>query len=106
MFLKQCVEASPIVPIQQEWLDAMLMRVPPQLRQRPGHQELLEELCKEVSDNFMKGMVQHTGKQHHGMPAGLGPETHPGIFSSNWPHIVQSTSHFRSLSLWAVMGKR
>ncbi|XP_063065421.1 dynein axonemal heavy chain 12 [Engraulis encrasicolus] len=60
MFLKQCVEASPIVPIQQEWLDAMLMRVPPQLRQRPGHQELLEELCKEVSDNFMKGMVQHT----------------------------------------------
>ncbi|XP_041955531.1 dynein heavy chain 12, axonemal isoform X1 [Alosa sapidissima] len=59
-FLKTCVEANPIVPIQQQWLDAMLTRVPPQLRQGPGRQELLEELCKEVSENFMAGMVKHT----------------------------------------------
>ncbi|XP_062316503.1 dynein axonemal heavy chain 12 [Osmerus eperlanus] len=60
MFLKQCVEGSPIVPIQQQWLDAMLTRVPPQLREGPGRDELLQELCREVSDNFLSGMVKHT----------------------------------------------
>ncbi|XP_066529410.1 dynein axonemal heavy chain 12 [Hoplias malabaricus] len=58
MFLKQCVERSPIVPIQQHWLDNMLARVSPELRQ--GKQELLDELCKEVSENFLSGMVKHT----------------------------------------------
>ena len=61
-FLKRSVEASPIAPIQQQWLDAMLTRVPPLLRQGPGRQELLEELFKEVSENFMSGMVKHTGE--------------------------------------------
>lgn len=61
MFLKQCVEGSPIVPIQQQWLDAMLTRVPLQLREGPGRDELLQELCREVSDNFLSGMVKHTG---------------------------------------------
>ncbi|XP_046897139.1 dynein axonemal heavy chain 12 [Hypomesus transpacificus] len=60
MFLKQCVEGSPIVPIQQQWLDAMLTRVPLQLREGPGRDELLQELCREVSDNFLSGMVKHT----------------------------------------------
>uniref|UniRef100_A0A8B9LHE3 Dynein axonemal heavy chain 12 n=1 Tax=Astyanax mexicanus TaxID=7994 RepID=A0A8B9LHE3_ASTMX len=48
MFLKECVERRPIVPIQQSWLDDMLTRVSPQLRQ--GRQELLENLCDESVD--------------------------------------------------------
>uniref|UniRef100_A0A8C7GUY5 Dynein axonemal heavy chain 12 n=1 Tax=Oncorhynchus kisutch TaxID=8019 RepID=A0A8C7GUY5_ONCKI len=60
MFLKECVEGSPVVPIQQQWLDAMLTRIPPQLRVGPGRDELLQELCREVSENFLSGMVKHT----------------------------------------------
>ncbi|XP_045065490.1 dynein axonemal heavy chain 12 [Coregonus clupeaformis] len=60
MFLKQCVEGSPMVPIQQQWLDAMLTRVPPQLRVGKGRDELLQELCMEVSENFLSGMIKHT----------------------------------------------
>ncbi|MCI4387417.1 hypothetical protein PGIGA_G00073950 [Pangasianodon gigas] len=60
MFLKQCVESRPIVPIQQQWLDNMLSLIPPQLRLAPGRTELLEELCKEVSTNFLSTMVKFT----------------------------------------------
>uniref|UniRef100_A0A4W4EIL8 Dynein heavy chain linker domain-containing protein n=1 Tax=Electrophorus electricus TaxID=8005 RepID=A0A4W4EIL8_ELEEL len=59
-FLKQCVERSPIMPIQQQWLDATLSRVPSPLRHGPGRQELLEELCREVSEEFLHVMVKHT----------------------------------------------
>uniref|UniRef100_A0A674AX37 Dynein axonemal heavy chain 12 n=1 Tax=Salmo trutta TaxID=8032 RepID=A0A674AX37_SALTR len=48
MFLKECVEGSPVVPIQQQWLDAMLTRIPPQLRVGPGRDELLQDLCREI----------------------------------------------------------
>ncbi|XP_072525468.1 dynein axonemal heavy chain 12 isoform X2 [Salminus brasiliensis] len=58
MFLKECVERSPIVPIQQCWLDDMLTPVSPQLCQ--GRQELLQELCKEVIENFHSCVVKHT----------------------------------------------
>ncbi|KAK1801742.1 hypothetical protein P4O66_022373 [Electrophorus voltai] len=64
-FLKQCVERSPIMPIQQQWLDATLSRVPSPLRHGPGRQELLEELCREVSEEFLHVMVKHTGELLH-----------------------------------------
>uniref|UniRef100_W5L7L2 Dynein axonemal heavy chain 12 n=1 Tax=Astyanax mexicanus TaxID=7994 RepID=W5L7L2_ASTMX len=60
MFLKECVERRPIVPIQQSWLDDMLTRVSPQLRQ--GRQELLENLCDEVRESFHSCILKHTGK--------------------------------------------
>ncbi|XP_051515044.1 dynein axonemal heavy chain 12-like [Myxocyprinus asiaticus] len=59
LFLKECVEQSPVAPFQQQWLDAMLARVSPWLRQEPGRVELLEEICKEVSENYMRVMVKH-----------------------------------------------
>ncbi|KAG9269584.1 dynein heavy chain 12, axonemal [Astyanax mexicanus] len=58
MFLKECVERRPIVPIQQSWLDDMLTRVSPQLRQ--GRQELLENLCDEVRESFHSCILKHT----------------------------------------------
>lgn len=60
MFLKQCVESRPIVPIQQQWLDNMSSLIPPQLRLGPGRTELLEELCEEVRENFLSTMVRFT----------------------------------------------
>ncbi|XP_071374585.1 dynein axonemal heavy chain 12 [Centroberyx affinis] len=60
MFLKQCVESSPIVPIQQQWLDSILARVPPKLKEGPGRDKLLHDLCKEVSDNYHSAIVKHT----------------------------------------------
>ncbi|KAG5839016.1 hypothetical protein ANANG_G00229870 [Anguilla anguilla] len=61
-FLRQCVEQRPMVPIQQECLDSILTRVPLHLRQGSGQQELLENLCQEVREDFHSSMVQHPVK--------------------------------------------
>uniref|UniRef100_A0A6Q2WX96 Dynein axonemal heavy chain 12 n=1 Tax=Esox lucius TaxID=8010 RepID=A0A6Q2WX96_ESOLU len=61
MFLKQCVEHCPVAPIQEQWLDAMLVLVPPKLHEGPGRENMLQDLCREVSENFLNEMVKHTG---------------------------------------------
>ncbi|KAK3519072.1 hypothetical protein QTP70_016355, partial [Hemibagrus guttatus] len=60
MNLKQSVESRPIAPIQQQWLDNIVSRIPPQLRVGPGRTELLEELCKEISEDYFSTMRQFT----------------------------------------------
>ncbi|XP_030623788.1 dynein heavy chain 12, axonemal [Chanos chanos] len=59
MRLKQFVERRPTAPFQQQWLDSMLTLVPPQLSQGPQQQGLLEELCKEVRENYSRCMNEH-----------------------------------------------
>lgn len=60
--MKQCVESSPIVPIQQEWLDRMLMLIPEPLKEGKKREELLECLVHEVSSDFEKSMKRCLGK--------------------------------------------
>lgn len=62
MYLKQCVESSPIVPIQQEWLDHMLMLVPESLKEGKEREELVQSLINEVSHDFEKSMKRYLGK--------------------------------------------
>ncbi|XP_069580748.1 dynein axonemal heavy chain 12 [Brachyistius frenatus] len=59
-FLKECVERRPFDPIQQQWLDSIVARVPPKLKERPQTKKLLQELCMEVSDDFHNVIVMHT----------------------------------------------
>ncbi|KAI4563749.1 hypothetical protein MJG53_016323 [Ovis ammon polii x Ovis aries] len=59
MYLKQCVESSPIVPIQQEWLDHMLMLVPESLKEGKEREELVQSLINEVSHDFEKSMKRY-----------------------------------------------
>uniref|UniRef100_A0A8C9Y9T2 Dynein axonemal heavy chain 12 n=1 Tax=Sander lucioperca TaxID=283035 RepID=A0A8C9Y9T2_SANLU len=61
MFLKRCVENRPFAPIQQQWLDSIVARVSPKFKEGPETQKLLQELCKEVSDDFHNVIVKHTG---------------------------------------------
>lgn len=63
IYLKQCVESSPIVPIQQEWLDHMLMLVPESLKEGKEREELVQSLINEVSHDFEKSMKRYLGKQ-------------------------------------------
>ncbi|KAA8590936.1 hypothetical protein FQN60_001879 [Etheostoma spectabile] len=60
MFLKRCVENRPFAPIQQQWMDSIVARVSPKLKEGPETQKLLQELCKEVSDDFHNVIVKHT----------------------------------------------
>ncbi|XP_049921653.1 dynein axonemal heavy chain 12 [Epinephelus moara] len=60
MFLKQCVESRPIAPIQQEWLDSIVARVSPKLKEGPDTDKLLQELCEEVSNDFHNVIVKYT----------------------------------------------
>ncbi|KAM9343831.1 dynein axonemal heavy chain 12-like [Pholidichthys leucotaenia] len=59
-FLKQCVEKRPFDPIQQQWLDSIVDRVPAKLKSTPEARKLLQELCMEVSDDFRSVIVKHT----------------------------------------------
>ncbi|XP_068561369.1 dynein axonemal heavy chain 12 [Cebidichthys violaceus] len=60
MFLKRCVESRPFAPIQPQWLDSIVARVSPKLKEGPDTNTLLQELRKEVSDNFHDVIVKHT----------------------------------------------
>ncbi|OWK02486.1 hypothetical protein Celaphus_00010424, partial [Cervus elaphus hippelaphus] len=59
IYLKQCVESSPIVPIQQEWLDHMLMLVPESLKEGKEREKLVQSLINEVSSDFEKSMKRY-----------------------------------------------
>lgn len=69
MFLKQCVESRPFAPIQQQWLDSIDARILPKLKKSPEASKMLQELHKEVSDDFHTVIVKHTGTvlSVHGM---------------------------------------
>ncbi|TRZ01398.1 hypothetical protein DNTS_018422, partial [Danionella cerebrum] len=58
LFLKQCVEQSPVAAFQQQWLDAILARVSIDLRQGPGRQELVDDICKEVRETYVRVMIK------------------------------------------------
>ncbi|XP_059129967.1 dynein axonemal heavy chain 12 isoform X1 [Peromyscus eremicus] len=59
IYMKQCVESSPIVPIQPEWLDHMLMLIPEHLKEGKKREELLGSLVSEVSSDFEKSMKRY-----------------------------------------------
>ncbi|XP_040850987.1 dynein heavy chain 12, axonemal [Ochotona curzoniae] len=59
IYMKQCVESRPIVPIQQEWLDHVLMLIPESLKEGKEKEQLLEHLINEVSHDFEKSMKRH-----------------------------------------------
>lgn len=59
IYMKQCVESSPIVPIQPEWLDHMLMLIPEHLKEGEKRGELLGSLVNEVSNDFEKSMKRY-----------------------------------------------
>ncbi|KAK9514800.1 hypothetical protein VZT92_025488 [Zoarces viviparus] len=59
-FMKQRIESRTFDPIQPHWLDSIIARVSPKLTEAPETNELLQELCKEVSDNFHDVIVKRT----------------------------------------------
>lgn len=61
MFLKQQVESRPSAPMQQQWLESIVSRVPGRLKESPATRGLLQELCTEVGSDFHRVIVQHTG---------------------------------------------
>ncbi|XP_033102995.1 dynein heavy chain 12, axonemal-like isoform X1 [Anneissia japonica] len=63
LFLKECVESSPIVPMEKHWFESILNLVPAHLRTGKEIQEYIEELFNEVKNDYAnsmkKAMVQH-----------------------------------------------
>nr|XP_060483981.1 dynein axonemal heavy chain 12 [Panthera onca] len=59
IYMKQRVESSPMVPIQQEWLDHMLMLIPESLKEGKEREKLVESLINEVSSDFEKSMKRY-----------------------------------------------
>ncbi|KAK7884177.1 hypothetical protein WMY93_027300 [Mugilogobius chulae] len=57
--LSVCV-LRPFAPIQQEWLNSIIGRLAPEIRNTPRTQTLLQELCAEVSEEFHNAIVKRT----------------------------------------------
>uniref|UniRef100_A0A3Q3KD74 Dynein heavy chain linker domain-containing protein n=1 Tax=Monopterus albus TaxID=43700 RepID=A0A3Q3KD74_MONAL len=60
MSLKQWVARHPYTPIQQQWLDSIVSRVPSKLKDSPEKIKLLQELCMEVRNDFDNVIIKHT----------------------------------------------
>uniref|UniRef100_A0A3Q2YVI0 Dynein heavy chain linker domain-containing protein n=1 Tax=Hippocampus comes TaxID=109280 RepID=A0A3Q2YVI0_HIPCM len=60
IFLRQCIESRPVIPIPQEWLDSIDGQIPPQLKDSPQKNKLLYQLLTEVSDNFHDVIIKYT----------------------------------------------
>nr|XP_026690532.1 dynein heavy chain 12, axonemal isoform X1 [Ciona intestinalis] len=63
MYMKKCVESGPVVPIQDEWLQSILMKIPPHLKVSKQQNQRINEIFEEVKIDFeastRKSMVQH-----------------------------------------------
>ncbi|CAH2313072.1 Hypothetical predicted protein [Pelobates cultripes] len=62
LYMKNCVESSPVVPIQKHWLNSILSHVPASLQQGKDREDLVKELLEEVSHDFEKSMKRHLVK--------------------------------------------
>ncbi|XP_063282951.1 dynein axonemal heavy chain 12 [Pelobates fuscus] len=62
LYMKNCVESSPVVPIQKHWLNSILSNVPASLQQGKDREDLVKELLEEVSQDFEKSMKRHLVK--------------------------------------------
>ncbi|XP_061837093.1 dynein axonemal heavy chain 12-like [Nerophis lumbriciformis] len=60
IFLKQCVESRPVIPIPQQWLKSIDGKIPPKLKDNTQKSKLLQELLCEVTDNFHDVIVKYT----------------------------------------------
>uniref|UniRef100_A0A673A977 Dynein axonemal heavy chain 12 n=1 Tax=Sphaeramia orbicularis TaxID=375764 RepID=A0A673A977_9TELE len=58
MFLKQRVGSGPFAPIQRQWLDSIVARLLPELKDSPEKNRLLQDLCLEVSDGFLSTVLK------------------------------------------------
>ncbi|KAM4720749.1 dynein axonemal heavy chain 12 [Rhinophrynus dorsalis] len=59
LFMKKCVERSPVVPIQKSWLNAILARIPSSLKTGKNQEALVSDLLEEVSQEFQNTMKKH-----------------------------------------------
>nr|XP_057908676.1 dynein axonemal heavy chain 12-like isoform X2 [Doryrhamphus excisus] len=60
IFLKQCIESRPVFPIPQHWLNSIDAKIPPKLKDSCQKNKILQELLREVTDNFHDVIVKHT----------------------------------------------
>ncbi|XP_060913896.1 dynein axonemal heavy chain 12 [Labrus mixtus] len=90
MFLKRCVESSPVAPIQQHCIDSIVARVAHKLQETHKSKTLLQELCMEVSNDFHSVIVRHTvdtvlkNPQKEGPNSGAATQTELVDFSQPW----------------------
>ncbi|XP_075690041.1 dynein axonemal heavy chain 12 [Rhinoderma darwinii] len=75
LYMKRCVESSPVVPIQKHWLVSMLALVPQPLQKGKDREALVAELLEEVSQDFEKSMKRHLVKSILVKPEVKGLET-------------------------------
>uniref|UniRef100_A0A8C5TGG8 Dynein axonemal heavy chain 12 n=1 Tax=Malurus cyaneus samueli TaxID=2593467 RepID=A0A8C5TGG8_9PASS len=61
LFMKECVQKNPMVPIQQQWLVSMLSMVPQSLMEGRDRQLLTQELLKEIVKEYEKSMKRCVG---------------------------------------------
>ncbi|XP_029456789.1 LOW QUALITY PROTEIN: dynein heavy chain 12, axonemal [Rhinatrema bivittatum] len=78
LFLKSRVESSTVVPIQRQWLNAMLLLIPQSLKEGKNKEALVQELLKEVNSDYEKSMKRYMVRSVLVKPDVKGLEDEPG----------------------------
>lgn len=63
-YLKKCVEAGPVTPVQQHWNDNILKMVPERLQQNPALQASIMDLFAEVKQDYNASMKKSMGEDN------------------------------------------
>nr|XP_033781609.1 dynein heavy chain 12, axonemal isoform X2 [Geotrypetes seraphini] len=78
LFLKSRVESSPVVRIQKQWLNSMLLLIPQSLKEGKDKEALLQELLQEVTRDYEISMKQYMVRSVLVKPDVKGLEDEPG----------------------------
>ena len=63
MYMKKCVEAGPVVSLQDQWLSSILSKIPDGLKVSPYQKELIESTFHEIRKDFNGSMKKSMGKR-------------------------------------------
>ncbi|XP_071816044.1 dynein axonemal heavy chain 12-like isoform X3 [Apostichopus japonicus] len=108
LFMRQCVESSPIQSYEQQWFKSILNLIPEHLQSTPAMAETIQELFEEVQRDYhqsiKKSMVQHVLVKPEGIKGlendttGGPPEEPTGLdFSSPWHNeYLESVEYIKS----------
>ena len=62
MYMKKCVEAGPVVPLQMHWLESILSKIPAHLKTSKDQKFLIDQIITEIKTNYESSTRKSMGE--------------------------------------------